>query len=106
MAEPTIKSMSLDEFLRWDDGTDRHYELIGGFPLAMAPPAAAHRMIAARLASQIEAALEKRRPCNAQGEAGILHPERSDTYFEADLAASCERHEFGQQALKEPFLMV
>jgi Uma2 family endonuclease len=106
MAEPAIKPMSLDEFLRWDDGTDRHYELIGGFPLAMAPPAAAHRMLAMRLGSRIEAALEKRRPCNAQGEAGILHPERSDTYFEADLAASCERHEFGQQALKEPFLIV
>jgi Uma2 family endonuclease len=106
MAEPAIKPMSLDEFLRWDDGTDRHYELIGGFPLAMAPPAAAHRMLAMRLGSRIEAALEKRRPCNAQGEAGILHPERSDTYFEADLVASCERHEFGQQVLKEPFLIV
>jgi Uma2 family endonuclease len=106
MAEPAIKPMSLDEFLRWDDGTDRHYELIGGFPVAMAPPAAAHRMLAARLVSRIEAALEKRRPCNAQGEAGILHPERSDTYFEADIAASCERHEFGQQALTEPFLII
>jgi Uma2 family endonuclease len=106
MAEPAIKPMSLDEFLRWDDGTDRHYELIGGFPVAMAPPAAAHRMLAARLVSRIEAVLEKRRPCNAQGEAGILHPERSDTYFEADIAASCERHEFGQQALKEPFLII
>jgi oligopeptide/dipeptide ABC transporter ATP-binding protein len=31
----------LDEFLRWDDGTETHYELIGGFPMAMAPPAEA-----------------------------------------------------------------
>jgi Uma2 family endonuclease len=106
MAEPAIKPMSLGAFLRWDDGTDTHYELIGGFPLAMAPPAAAHRMLAARLVSRIEASLETRRPCNAQGEAGILHPERSDTYFEADIAASCESHEFGQQALNEPFLIV
>jgi Uma2 family endonuclease len=106
MAEPAIKPMSLDQFLRWDDGTDTHYELIGGFLLAMAPPAAAHRMLAMRLGSRIESAVEKRRPCNAQGEAGIVHPERSDTYFEADIAASCERHEFGQQALKEPFLIV
>ena len=44
MAEPAVKPMSLAEFLRWDDGSDTHYELIGGFPLAMAPPAAAHRM--------------------------------------------------------------
>jgi hypothetical protein len=32
MAEPAIKPMRLDEFLRWDDGTETHYELIGGFP--------------------------------------------------------------------------
>ena len=98
--------MTLDEFLHWDDGTDTRYELIGGFPVAMAPPAAAHRMLAARLISRIDAALEKRRPCNAQGDAGVARPERLDTYFEADIAATCERHEFGQQALKEPFLIV
>jgi Uma2 family endonuclease len=98
--------MTLDEFLRWDDGTQTHYELIGGFPVAMAPPAAAHRMLAMRLGSRIDFGLAKRRPCNAQGEAGIVPPELMDTYFEADIAATCERHEFGQQALKEPFLIV
>src|SRR5215831_14664791 len=102
MAELAIKPMTLDEFLRWDDGTETHYELIGGLPVAMAPPAAAHRMLAARLASRIDLALEKRRPCNAQGDAGVVRPERMDTYF----VATCERHEFGQQALKEPFLIV
>ena len=106
MAEPATKPMTLDEFLRWDDGTDTHYELIGGFPMAMAPPAAAHRMLAMRLGSRIDFALEKRRPCNAQADAGVVRPERMDTYFEADIAASCERHEFGQQALKGPFLIV
>ena len=106
MAEPAIKPMTLDEFLRWDDGTETHYELIGGSPVAMAPPAAAHRILATRLVSRIDFALEKRRPCNAQGDAGVVRPERMDTYFEADLAATCERHEFGQQALKEPFLIV
>src|SRR5215472_2973379 len=105
MAELAIKPMTLDEFLRWDDGSETHYELIGGFPVAMAPPAAAHRMLAARLVSRLDLALEKRRPCNAQGDAGVVRPERIDTYFEADIAATCERHEFGQQALKEPFLV-
>ena len=106
MAEPAIKPMSLDEFLHWDDGTETHYELIGGFPVAMAPPAAAHRMLATRVVSRIDLVLEKRRPCNAQADAGVIRPERMDTYFEADIAATCERHEFGQQALKEPFLIV
>ncbi len=98
--------MNLDAFLRWDDGTDTHYELIGGFPVAMAPPAAAHRMLAMRLGSRIDAGLEGRRPCNAQGDAGVARPDHEDTYFEADIVATCERHEFGQQALKEPFLLV
>ena len=98
--------MTLDEFLRWDDGTETHYELIGGFPVAMPPPAAEHRMLATRLGSRIDFALEKRRPCNAQGDAGVVRPERADTYFEADIAATCERHEFGQQALRQPFLIV
>jgi Uma2 family endonuclease len=106
MAEVAIKPMTLDEFLRWDDGTDTHYELLAGFPVAMAPPAAAHRMLAMRLGSQIDAALASRRPCNAQGEAGIIRPDRVDTYFEADIAGTCEHHERGQQALNEPFLIV
>src|SRR5262252_4646829 len=106
MAELVIKPMTLDEFLRWDDGTETRYELISGFPVAMAPPAAAHRMLAMRLGSRIDAALSRRRPCNAQIEAGVVRADRSDTYYEADIAATCEPHEFGQQALKEPFLIV
>ena len=32
-----IERMTLEEFLRWEDRTDTHYELIGGSPMAMAP---------------------------------------------------------------------
>jgi Uma2 family endonuclease len=106
MAEPAISPMTLDEFLRWDDGTDTHYELIGGFPVAMAPPAAAHRMLAARVLTALEIAPSTRRPCNAQGDAGVVRPDRADTYFEADIAATCERQDARQQSLIEPFLVV
>ena len=106
MAEPAIKPMTLDEFLRWDDGTETHYELIGGFPLAMAPPAEVHRALAIRLGSRIEAALSGRRPCNAQLEAGVIRPDRAGTYFEADIAATCTPIEFGRQAIEDPFLIV
>ena len=106
MAELAIKPMTLDEFLRWEDGTETHYELIGGFPVAMAPPAEAHRILAMRLGSRIDAALSKRRPCNAQIEAGVIRADRADTYFEADIAATCEGNEAGRQAVKDPFLIV
>ena len=106
MAELAIKPMTLDEFLRWDDGTETHYELIQGFPAAMAPPAEAHRVLAIRLGSRIDAALSRRRPCNAQLEAGVIRPDRADTYFEADIAATCAAIEPGRQAIRDPFLII
>jgi Uma2 family endonuclease len=106
MAELAIKPMTLDEFLRWDDGTETHYELIGGFPVAMAPPAEVHRVLAVRLVSRIDGALSARRPCNAQVEAGVIRPDRADTYFEADIAASCTPIEVGRQAISDPFLII
>src|SRR5487761_1071489 len=106
MSELAIRPMSVAEFLRWDDGSDTRYELVGGFPLAMAPPAEAHRMLATRLASRIDAALARRRSCNAQIEAGIIRPDRADSYFVADIAATCARNERGRQAIEDPILIV
>jgi Uma2 family endonuclease len=106
VAELAVKPMNLDEFLGWDDGTETHYELIGGFPVAMAPPAEAHRILSMRLGARIDAALSRRRPCNAQTEAGVVRIDRADTYFEADIAATCAPNEPGRQAIKDPFLIV
>lgn len=106
MAEPAIKPMTLDEFLDWDDGTDTRYELIAGFPVAMAPPARAHGILCARLAGAIDAGLRQRRPCTAQTEAGISRPDREDSFYVADIAVTCRRYERGEQLVKEPILIV
>lgn len=106
MSEPAIRLMSLDEFLRWDDGTDIRYELVDGFPLAMAPPARAHGILCARLAGMIDAGLRSRRPCTAQTEAGIARPDRADSVYVADIAATCRPYERGEQLVKDPFLIV
>jgi len=106
MSDAAIRKMTLVEFLCWDDGTKTPYELIGGFPVAVVPPAEAHRIVAMRLGSRIDAALSSRRPCNAQLEAGIIRPDWADTYFEADIAATCAPNVFGRQALEQPFLIV
>jgi Uma2 family endonuclease len=106
MAEPAIRHMALEEFLRWDDGTDTRYELIDGFPVAMAPPAEAHRIMALRLGSRIDAALAGRRPCNAQIEPGVVRPDRADSYYVPDIAVTCERNEPGRQAMVDPILIV
>jgi Uma2 family endonuclease len=106
MAEPAIRRMTLEEFLRWDDGTDTRYELIDGFPVAMAPPAEAHRILALRLGSRIDAALAGRRPCNAQIEPGVVRPDRADSYYVPDIAVTCEPNEPGRQAMVDPILIV
>jgi Uma2 family endonuclease len=106
MAEPAVSRMTLEEFLRWDDGTDTRYELIDGFPVAMAPPAEAHRILAVRLVSRIDAALANRRPCNAQIEPGVVRPDRADSYYVPDIAVTCEPNEPGRQAMVDPVLIV
>ena len=89
-----------------DDGTETHYELIGGFLVATAPPAEAHRILSMRIGARIDAALSRRRPCNAQTEAGVIRTDRAGTYFEADIAATCAPNEPGRQAIRDPFLIV
>ena len=106
MAEPAIRRMTLEEFLRWEDGTDTRYELIDGFSVAMAPPAEAHRILAVRLVSRIDAALAGRRPCNAQIEPGVVRPDRADSYYVPDIAVTCEPNEPGRQAMLDPILVV
>ena len=87
MAGPARKLWTLDEFLAFDDGTDTRYELIGGEIIAMAPPSGIHGALAARLGATISSKLH--RPCEVVMEAGILLPDRIDTYYQADLAVSC-----------------
>jgi Uma2 family endonuclease len=106
MSELAANRMSLAEFLRWDDGTDTRYELIDGVPVAMAPPAEAHRILAMRLGSRIEAALQTRRPYNAQIDPGVVRPDRADSYYIPDIAVTCQPNEAGRQAMVDPILII
>ena len=49
MAEPARRFWTLDEFLVFDDGTDRRYELFDGQIVAMAPASDVHGALVARL---------------------------------------------------------
>jgi Uma2 family endonuclease len=106
MAEPALKTMTVAEFLDWEDSTDTRYELIGGTIVAMAPPMPAHGRLAARLTSAVETALRGRSPCGAYNEAGIALPDRADTFYVADLAATCEALRGDDRYIREPFLIV
>ena len=106
MAEPAVRYMTLAEFPRWEDGTDTRYELIGGVPTAMAPPARAHGVMCARLAGLLDAGLRSRRPCMTQVEAGIVPAGRDDTFYVADLAVTCSPYRRGEQIANDPILVV
>jgi Uma2 family endonuclease len=106
MAEPAVARMNADEFFRWEAGDDRRYELFDGRPVAMTPPAAAHRIVVARLARHIGEALDRRPGCTVQVEAGIRLPDRPYDAYQADLAVTCQPHRRGQQAIEEPILIL
>jgi Uma2 family endonuclease len=105
MADLAIKKMTVAEFLRWEDGTDTRYELLGGTIFGIAPPAPAHGFLAARLCARIEAGPRSRPPCMAQIKAAIAKPDRDDTCYIADLAVTCTPPQRGQQLLSDPVLI-
>ena len=96
--------MRLAEFLQWDDGTDRRYELVDGIAVMMAPSLEAHGELAAALGAEIRARLQP--PCRVISEAGIVIPDRADTYYVADLAVTCVPREPGRRMVVEPILVV
>jgi Uma2 family endonuclease len=104
MAKAARRRWRLEEFLAFDDGTDRRYELFDGEIVAMAPPARAHGTLVSRLARVIGNAL--RPPCEVIAEAGIIPPERTDTYYQADLAVTCTPGAPSAQFVAEPVLIV
>jgi Uma2 family endonuclease len=87
MAKSAAKLVTVDEFLRWDSGDDRRYQLIRGAIVMMAPPARRHGVLAARLAQALGAWLKP--PCEVQSQAGILLEGRAHDFYVADLAVSC-----------------
>jgi Uma2 family endonuclease len=103
MAEPALQRWTIADFLAWDDGTDRRYELIDGVPVAMAPPAEAHGAIVMNLGRALGSQL--RPPCRVIGEAGILLPDRDDTWYQADLAITCTPPEPGRSHVADPLLI-
>jgi len=104
MASLAPERMTLAEFLEWDDGSDRRYELLDGIPVMMAPSLEAHGELAARLTIEIGTRLQP--PCRVISEAGIVIPDRADTYYVADLAVTCAPREPGRRMVVEPVLVV
>ena len=100
MAEPAEKHWTVQEFLDWDDGTDRRYELVGGEIVAMAPPSEAHAAIVSNLTIRIGSQL--RPPCRVLGEFGVRLPDRDDSFYQFDLAVTCAPADASRRDIAEP----
>jgi Uma2 family endonuclease len=105
MSMPALKPLLIDEFLDWDSGDDRLYELLDGVLVAMAAPSRAHRIIAVNFGRRLAEALDERPPCSAEAEAPIA-VDRDDTCHIADLAVTCDPHEPGQQLTPAPLVII
>jgi Uma2 family endonuclease len=102
--QPDDLKLPLAEFLEWNDGTDTRYELIDGQVVAMAPPSPRHGALTGQLARLIGNGLKP--PCRVIVEAGIVTPDRPDTYLQADLAVSCRPLDQQERHVAEPLLVV
>jgi Uma2 family endonuclease len=104
MAEPAEKRWTVEEFLDWDDGTDRRHELVDGRIVSMAPPSEAHATIVSNLTIQIGTRLQP--PCRVLGEFGVRLANRDDSFYQFDLAVSCAPAEAGRRYIADPILIV
>jgi Uma2 family endonuclease len=104
MADVAEKRMTVAEFLTWNDGTDTRYELIDGRPVAMAPVAPSHSVIVVNLGHALRS--RPKAPCYAGSEAGVEHPGRDDTFYEADVVVSCTPVAPGIPAIPDPVVVI
>jgi Uma2 family endonuclease len=104
MADAAEKRMTVAEFLSWDDGTDTRYELVRGKIVAMPPPSAKHSVIASKIGGALEADLK--RPCYVGMNAGVVRPDRDDTFYEADLVVSCTSLEADMTTIPQPTVVI
>ena len=104
MAETAEKRMTVAEFLEWDDGSDTHYELVRGKVVAMAPPSAKHSVIASKISGALETGLKGL--CYVGMNAGVIRPDRDDTFYEADLVVSCTPLEADMSTIPQPTVVI
>lgn len=106
--EPAYKLLTVEEFLDCCPNDQRHYQLIDGVIVAMAPPAGRHQIIASRLNALIVNAVDANRPgCTARSQAGVAPQGLSGrNHFETDITVTCEPGLGIKGIVAEPVLIV
>ena len=100
--------MSVAEFLDWNPGDSRRWQLVDGEPRAMAPPNATHAFLQAELSRLIGNHLRAgSHPCDVFANPGVIPGTMSAHNMRVpDLAVSCSPFELTQPAPTNPVLIV
>ena len=100
--------MSVEEFLRWEPGDGRAWQLVDGEPHAMAPPSLVHGILQAELGGVIRNHLRERKsPCRLLVTPGVVpHMLSSHNVRIPDLAVTCSPLPLQGATLTDPVLVV
>jgi Uma2 family endonuclease len=106
--KPAYKLLTVEEFLDCCPNDQRHYQLIDGVIVAMAPPAIPHQIIAANLTADIVFAVRNNRPdCSVRSQAGIAPQGLSGrNHFQTDITVTCRFAHDYRGINAEPTLIV
>jgi Uma2 family endonuclease len=100
--------MSVAEFLHWNPGDGRKWQLIDGEPRAMAPPNAVHAYLQGELGALIRNHLRAGGlPCDVFANPGVVPATMAAQNMRSpDLAVSCSPFDLTQAAPADPVLIV
>ena len=100
--------MSVEEFLRWEPGDGRTWQLVDGEPQAMAPPSLVHGILQGELGSVIRNHLRERgSSCRLLVTPGVVpHMLSSHNVRIPDLAVTCSALPLQGATLTDPVLVV
>jgi Uma2 family endonuclease len=100
--------LSLQEFLSWEPGDGRRYELVDGLPRAMAPSSNIHGFLQAELGSLLRNHLRERgSECRVISNPGVVpHLLSAHNYREPDLGVTCQPVRPGDATLTDPVLLI
>ena len=109
VALPKIPAdMSAAEFLAWQPGDGRVWQLVDGEPQAMAPASRTHGTLQAELAALLRNRfLEQGSSCTVVVEPGVVpHVQASHNVRILDLAVTCSDYDTEEAAVADPVLVV
>ena len=104
----TPEFMLVDEFMAWDPGDGRRWQLVDGVPQAMAPANLTHGTLLTELAYRLTSHFRQRgMPCSAIIEPGIRpHVQGATNVRIPDLGVTCSPYTDEQSVLEQPVVLI